>query len=470
MYLSMWILADWLQTLEPEAEICAGGMDIAGLRLGEAAKDCASLLQREDGAAVCAFGEDRLVFRKAGVETVLNRALEAFSFYDKWERRNIETIYEGRSLQTLVDDADAVFANPITVFGSGYTLETASSAFPPGSLEDDWDYLLRERVNTMETMPEIQTLLQNLRGTTGVQLVVRQGPGWRQLMRNLYVRGEFAGFINIREYQRPLSRGMEQLLELFGRQMEAWLELNQSEKPARSAQRLLRSLLKGETPDTDKLNRYLILGGWEASDEKLIYKLGSKTFDPYRNEMLMQQLSRSLPDGHVVAMEDGAAMLVRLSAHAQQRMEEFVMSILRTFDCFAVSGIAGRRLEDAARSYRFCDIAFELCPGISGEIYRCADYALAYMCSQLHRHVPDVLEHPALQILRAYDQRHGTVLLRTLKSFLMHERNLVRTVAALYIHRNSLVYRVKKITELTGVDLDDEGTRLYLLLSCLSWT
>ena len=39
------------------------------------------------------------------------------------------------------------------------------------------------------------------------------------------------------------------------------------------------------------------------------------------------------------------------------------------------------------------------------------------------------------------------------------------TAKRLFIHRNSLLYRVQRIEELTALDLDDPATRLHLLLS-----
>ena len=35
----------------------------------------------------------------------------------------------------------------------------------------------------------------------------------------------------------------------------------------------------------------------------------------------------------------------------------------------------------------------------------------------------------------------------------------------LFIHRSTLIYRIKKIEELTGVDLNDPDTRLYIQIS-----
>ncbi|MFC9357511.1 PucR family transcriptional regulator [Rhodococcus sp. NPDC057014] len=55
-------------------------------------------------------------------------------------------------------------------------------------------------------------------------------------------------------------------------------------------------------------------------------------------------------------------------------------------------------------------------------------------------------------------------LLETLASFLDHAGSAPRTAAALHIHRTSLYYRLDRIRQLTGLDLDDGENRLMLHL------
>ena len=47
----------------------------------------------------------------------------------------------------------------------------------------------------------------------------------------------------------------------------------------------------------------------------------------------------------------------------------------------------------------------------------------------------------------------------------MLERDIPGTSQALIIHRTTLLYRLKKIRSIIGLNLDDPETRLYLLLS-----
>ena len=73
--------------------------------------------------------------------------------------------------------------------------------------------------------------------------------------------------------------------------------------------------------------------------------------------------------------------------------------------------------------------------------------------------------HPALSILNRYDVQNKTELYHTLDVFLRCDGILKDAADALYIHRNSLRYRMERIQELTGVDLTDGSVRFLLQMS-----
>ncbi|MCR4587889.1 MAG: helix-turn-helix domain-containing protein [Lachnospiraceae bacterium] len=70
--------------------------------------------------------------------------------------------------------------------------------------------------------------------------------------------------------------------------------------------------------------------------------------------------------------------------------------------------------------------------------------------------------HPAIYILMEYDQGKDGQLLDTLKAYITCGLSSKDTAAALFVHRNTLTYRLKKITELTGIRLEDISEILRL--------
>ena len=79
--------------------------------------------------------------------------------------------------------------------------------------------------------------------------------------------------------------------------------------------------------------------------------------------------------------------------------------------------------------------------------------------------MPVSLIHPAVLKLAEYDRTHNTAFTETLHMYLKKERSQSKTAAALNLHRNTLTYRLQRIRELLPADLEDDDTRLHLLLS-----
>jgi purine catabolism regulator len=71
----------------------------------------------------------------------------------------------------------------------------------------------------------------------------------------------------------------------------------------------------------------------------------------------------------------------------------------------------------------------------------------------------------SLAPLVEHDDRKQGDLIRTLNGFFEANGNLAKAAADLDVHRNTLVYRLDRISELTGLDLNDPENRLILHLA-----
>lgn len=68
--------------------------------------------------------------------------------------------------------------------------------------------------------------------------------------------------------------------------------------------------------------------------------------------------------------------------------------------------------------------------------------------------------HNILYSLMAYDKKYNTNLIQTLEVYLNKNCNLNQTAETLFIHRNTIKYRLQRIEEITNTSLDDAFTRL----------
>ena len=66
--------------------------------------------------------------------------------------------------------------------------------------------------------------------------------------------------------------------------------------------------------------------------------------------------------------------------------------------------------------------------------------------------------------LLAHDENHNAELVETLEAFFACHGNLSQTATALHIHRNTLTYRLQRISGITRLDLNDADARFSLQL------
>ena len=66
--------------------------------------------------------------------------------------------------------------------------------------------------------------------------------------------------------------------------------------------------------------------------------------------------------------------------------------------------------------------------------------------------------------LYEYDEQHGTNLVETLRAWLEAFGDVTAASAALYVHPNTFRYRLRRLAEVAGIDLDDPEDRFAVLL------
>lgn len=77
----------------------------------------------------------------------------------------------------------------------------------------------------------------------------------------------------------------------------------------------------------------------------------------------------------------------------------------------------------------------------------------------------DAFCSPKLRTLMDYDRKNGTELAYSLYMYLVCERNSIAASNAMFIHRNTLIYRLKKIDALVSIDYENYDERQYLIMS-----
>jgi hypothetical protein len=122
-----------------------------------------------------------------------------------------------------------------------------------------------------------------------------------------------------------------------------------------------------------------------------------------------------------------------------------------------------RSLLDLGRTYRQTRLAFDLVErlGHSRRVIDCDELGAYRLLLQLGE--VDELRAFAAEVLGPlidHDRNHRAELLRTLAAFLDHHGRALPAARALYVHVNTVSYRLRRIESLSGLDLSDPDDRL----------
>lgn len=71
----------------------------------------------------------------------------------------------------------------------------------------------------------------------------------------------------------------------------------------------------------------------------------------------------------------------------------------------------------------------------------------------------------SLGILEQFDATHDSDYMDTLRTFLLSDCNLLETASRMHTHRNTVIYRIKKIKELLDTELDNSKIKFDLLMA-----
>ncbi|MGE6258096.1 PucR family transcriptional regulator [Heyndrickxia sporothermodurans] len=99
------------------------------------------------------------------------------------------------------------------------------------------------------------------------------------------------------------------------------------------------------------------------------------------------------------------------------------------------------------------------------DIYSYQELGIYQFINDLYKiRIRDQYQNLSLERLREYDQKHQSNLLITLKTYLECDNNIQEAAKVLHVHTNTLNYRLKRITEITDIDLKDPNQKITFYL------
>ncbi|PNV60654.1 hypothetical protein C0033_17990 [Clostridium sp. chh4-2] len=440
-----------------------------------AGKDCQALPDLP-------MGDYNLVILALDFIDLYNRTSQSLSGYRNWLSRLAQAVKQNADLKVITDLGYEMLRYPILILNNAYKVIAKSHIrqFYDFCLHeaDTNDYLCYETIQTIHKETVLNTSFNSVhreyissydKHYTVVRLVRYKGmvaarvsvtmPNDRPNSFITDLSADFVSFIEeymIHNEQLGYRVGNEfstLVADLLDQRLTSPAELEQRLKmiPALAFQKYY----------------HIIVVTFEQTQENIPWNF------------IINQLEQVLPSSNMAVYHRELIILTK-KAHHQQTLTfdyEKFNGILQNYKAYAAIGNYSKFLISLYSLYIQTKSALPL-----GMVFRQSEeerifqyekysiYHMVSLCADsfyntYHNQNLIYLCHPALIALERYDKKYGNNLKDVLYLYLTNDRNSAKTAKDLFIHRNTMLYKINKIEEIIGQSLDDHLLRERLLFS-----
>ncbi len=234
----------------------------------------------------------------------------------------------------------------------------------------------------------------------------------------------------------------------------------------------LADLLDNPNLNYASLKERLSVMGYHLKDDQYILTIPSRSCHnaEARLEVIVNQLHNIL-EGSIYAIYENSIVIL-LSRNRTTGLNEFEREKLSEFlnTNNLVAGLSNfyQDLKDTSHFYRQAQKAVELGEKLSLKkaIHRYSDYYIYHILEMCEENEPlTFFIHPSMLKLLYYDREHGTDLLNTLHEFLESPGQPTQIAKRLFIHKNTLLYRMEKIRTVMDCKLESGDEYMTMGLS-----
>ena len=323
--------------------------------------------------------------------------------------------------------------------------------------------------------------IQALRPEANEFSVSLSGQAGSRSLLPILVGGSPAGFLVLHRGERPEPFHQVVVHHLA---TAVALDLAKAQAVARTERRLvgdfLDALLEGELSGDETHRRLRFLGLGSSPAVAVLVAYPAQTHDDTEEaaerlrRLVEDRLSRR-PAPYVCSVHDGSvvAMFEAADPPAARAAAEAVADGVRARGAAARIALGMPEADPRGLRRAYQEARFALEAAAATRAGRPGPRVATVDDLGSHRLLLALQEDAALEAfsrgllgpLRAYDERQRGELVSSLRIFLDHNGNWEAAARALAVHRHTLRYRIRRVAELTGRDLDSAADRVEFWLA-----
>ena len=473
MKLSMWMIANRLTYFDLELHIKEHAPAILNSARLAYATNCVHVYQEKD-YIVCNGEGDIIKLFHMELTEAFEIVQGIFDFYEDWMTALLQDLQQ-KDYQGAIDRAWLVFKNPMILFDGNTKVLGITQQYPADSMDQEWEYLCNYGYSSLNAIQQMRYQHSNIDFTRhGVQAfsfekdTLLKYSGYTFC---LYYKDILCGRLNLLLKDREINTGDLQLITQLALPLEYNLGQSVSDKN-KNNRNVFYNLLTGHPYEQHCLETQLAYQGWSL--QELFYLTLIEVQEQNRQQDFSQHLhmiahmtEQQLQNCVILNYKSYVLILSNQDLSGNSASMNFFAVLCRNNPIRIGFSLPCKGVESTAflLSQAKAAIRYGATSQASEQYYHFYDYAMDYLLDTPLGHQSIHACMPAVVRLWKQERASKDDLFSTLKIYLENERSVLKTAAQMFTHRNTILYRIKKIQEILSCDLDNSYQRDYCRLS-----
>lgn len=379
-----------------------------------------------------------------------------------------EMALNGKSISYVINTAATLLGNALILVDSSQKVLVHSTNFE--IVDPLWAQNIERGYCSYEFIQKVRSdknMKEWSKYGSETQLITLPGDKQPKLVARITQEGHVVGALIMIVHHMPIDRNHLRLLPLIGRILfDAFYRDSASGGIHGSLYSAILYNLLDEMEISDILEQIAVSKiNFPPEMHVVVARFVRHMDNRYLKHTFSMELERIFPKGHPVIYKGYIGILV--PSVSEKQIEE-LFKLAQNEDVSIGISWPFSNITEFKRYFNQAVACIKQAQRF-GKVNQVFDYSDFHYYDLLYNYTGKIpLEHychPALKVLREYDKANNTELYVTLRTYLECEKNLRATAEALFIHRNTLIYRINRINQLTRLNLDSVNTVYSLMTS-----